>query len=515
MASTINEIIKESIETIRSEGLNLTPDNYSKIFCNVAKKRGVIIEDCQKIDKYSKKLDEKNRADINKFKVSTVDEFISYLVAKVNRANENDATKIINALVLLSKRVLQAVTLLHDKNATDLANSTLARLDFSQNLKSLEMMKDKWFDFITNYDDSFLNELDSYGKVNKEDLSLMVKDIVKLLKKENENSVYESIAPLIIASLTPSIASSMNDDLASISYELRKSPESLATSVIQQEIKKFITKRIELDKDEVKNKISLLDKLLDDINKKIFDLIDKSDVSNEQVKIIKKDLQSISFTKDSFESIHLKLVTIATSLETETKSLSSKMKEKHETIKKLHTRVKSLENALLLAKKESKEDFLTHVATKRALEGELKRAEESYKRYKTDYSLCFVDIDHFKMVNDTYGHEAGDIILSSVGKILKRYIRQVDFVGRYGGEEFLIILPNSDIKQAFHFANKVRSIIDSYKFMYKKERIAIGVSCGLAQRSRQKSMKETVEEADKMLYRAKEAGRNRVMPDFS
>ena len=490
-------------------------DNYSKIFCGVAKKRGVIIEDCQKIDKYSKKLDEKNRADINKFKVSTVDEFISYLVAKVNRANENDATKIINALVLLSKRVLQAVTLLHDKNATELANSTLARLDFSQNLKSLEMMKDKWFDFITNYDDSFLNELDSYGKVNKEDLSLMVKDIVKLLKKEDENSVYESIAPLIIASLTPSIASSMNDDLASISYELRKSPESLATPAIQQEIKKFITKRIELDKDEVKNKISLLDKLLDDINKKIFDLIDKSDVSNEQVRIIKKDLQSISFTKDSFESIHLKLVTIATSLESETKSLSSKMKANQETIKKLHTRVKNLENALLVARKESKEDFLTHVATKRALESELKRAEESYKRYKTDYSLCFVDIDHFKMVNDTYGHEAGDIILSSVGKILKRYIRQVDFVGRYGGEEFLIILPNSDIKQAFHFANKVRSIIDSYKFMYKKERITISVSCGLAQRSRQKSMKETVEEADRMLYRAKEAGRNRVMPDFS
>ncbi len=515
MASTINEIIKESIETLRSEGLNLTPDNYSKIFCGVAKKRGVIIEDCQKIDKYSKKLDEKNRADINKFKVSTVDEFISYLVAKVNRANENDATKIINALVLLSKRVLQAVTLLHDKNATELANSTLARLDFSQNLKSLEMMKDKWFDFITNYDDSFLNELDRYGKVNKEDLSLMVKDIVKLLKKEDENSVYESIAPLIIASLTPSIASSMNDDLASISYELRKSPESLATPAIQQEIKKFITKRIELDKDEVKNKISLLDKLLDDINKKIFDLIDKSDVSNEQVRIIKKDLQSISFTKDSFESIHLKLVTIATSLESETKSLSSKMKANQETIKKLHTRVKNLENALLVARKESKEDFLTHVATKRALESELKRAEESYKRYKTDYSLCFVDIDHFKMVNDTYGHEAGDIILSSVGKILKRYIRQVDFVGRYGGEEFLIILPNSDIKQAFHFANKVRSIIDSYKFMYKKERITISVSCGLAQRSRQKSMKETVEEADRMLYRAKEAGRNRVMPDFS
>lgn len=57
-------------------------------------------------------------------------------------------------------------------------------------------------------------------------------------------------------------------------------------------------------------------------------------------------------------------------------------------------------------------------------------------RYKIDYTLCFIDIDHFKMVNDTYGHEAGDVILSTVGKILRKYVRQVDFVGRYGGEEF-------------------------------------------------------------------------------
>ncbi len=514
MASTINEIIKDSIEKLRKEGLNFTPDNYSKIFCEVAKKKGVIVEDCQKIDKYSKKLDDKTKADLEKYKVSTIEEFISYLVTKINRANENESTKIINTLVLLSKRVLQAVSLLHDKKATELANSSLSRLDFSQNIQSLEMLKDKWFEFISNYDDSFLSQLDNYGRVRKDDLKLMVDDIIKILKKDDEGKIYESIAPLIIASLTPSIASSMNDDLASISYEIKNSPESLGTPAFQKEIKKIISKRIELDKEEVKNKISLLDKLLDDINKKIFDLIDKSDSSNKQVKIIKKDLENISFTKDSFESIHLKLVAIATSLETETKSLSQKMKADHNTVKKLQTRIRNLEKALINARKESKEDYLTHVATKRALDSELNRAEEAFRRYKTDYSLCFVDIDHFKMVNDTYGHEAGDVILSAVGQILKRYTRDVDFVGRYGGEEFLIILPNTDLNQAYHFANKVREIIKSYKFMYKKERINISVSCGIAQRSKEKSMKDTVEKADKMLYKAKEAGRNKVMPEL-
>ncbi len=515
MAGTINEIIRESLEKIKREKLNLTPDNYAKIFCGVASKKGVIIEDCQKVEKFVKKLDEKNRSDLKNFKITSVDEFISFLIAKVKRANESDSTQIINSLVVLSRRALQAITLLHDKKARELANSSLSRLDFSQNTKTIDMIKDKWFEFLTSYDDSYLKELDAYGKINKDDLAKMVRDIKKIIEKDDESSIYKIVAPLIIASLTPSIASSMNDDLASISYMLRNDPESLATEATQREIKRFIKKRIDLDKEEVQNKISSLDKLLDEINTKIFELINSSNISNKEVRNIKKDLANINFSKDSFESVHLKLVHIATSLETETKGLSDKMQRNHDTIKRLHTKVKNLENALIVAKKEGKEDFLTHAATKRALEEELKRVEVAYSRYKTDYSLSFIDVDKFKVVNDTYGHEAGDVILSTIGKILRKYVRQADFVGRYGGEEFLIILPSIDIKQAYYFSNKIRTIIESFKFMYKNERINITVSCGVSQRSKQSSSKDAVEAADKMLYKAKESGRNRVLPDFA
>jgi len=307
----------------------------------------------------------------------------------------------------------------------------------------------------------------------------------------------------------------MNDDLASISYILRNDPESLSSEATKREIKKFVKKRIDLDNEEVKKKISALDKLLDEINIKIFDLIDSSNVSNKEVKNIKKDLENINFSKDSFESIQLKLVHIATSLETETKGLSDKMQRNQDTIKRLHSKVKNLETALVTAKKEGKEDFLTHTATKRALDQELRRANEAYERYKTDFSVSFVDIDHFKVVNDTYGHEAGDVILSTIGKILRKYARQADFVARYGGEEFLIILPSIDIKQAFYFSDKIRTIIESFKFMYKGERINITISAGISQRSKQKTVKETVEAADKMLYKAKESGRNKVFPSFS
>jgi len=310
----------------------------------------------------------------------------------------------------------------------------------------------------------------------------------------------------------PSIASGMNDELATIGQELRSSPEALGTPALQREIKELIGKRIELDKTEVQKKISALDKILDEINKKLMELIQSSNLSHEQVKVIKADLQNINFSQDSFENVHVKLINIASSLENETRSLSERMVSNQETITKLQNRVTKLESALMVAKQEVKEDYLTHVATKRALANEMSRVEDAYMRYKIDYTLCFIDIDHFKVVNDTYGHDAGDVILSTVGKILRKYIRQVDFVGRYGGEEFLVILPSTELVQAVHFADKIRAIVEQFKFLYKNERIDVTVSCGVSQRSQQKSKDETLGAADAFLYKAKEAGRNQVMP---
>ena len=512
MASTINEIIKESFEKLRAEHLTFTPDNYNKIFCEVAKKKGVVVEDCQKVTKYIKKLDNKLAAEAKKINVSTLDQLLAFFVSRLNRGNQEQSEQLITSLVLLSKRTLQALSLLHNKKATILANASLDRLDMKQDLKSIETIKDKWFDFISSYDDTFLKQLDRFGKINKDDVEKMVFDIIKILNKDDNSEIYKVVAPLIVATLTPSIASSMNNDLATISYELRNSPESLSSAAMQEEIKYFIKKRIELDKAEVKSKISTLDKILNDINQKILSLIDTSNISGEQVRVIKKDLTNLNLKNDSFESVQEKLFHIANSLESETKGLSMKMVENQKTITKLHTRVKKLENALVIAKKESREDFLTNVATKRALDSEIKRVEEAYKRYKIDYTLCFLDIDHFKIVNDTYGHEAGDVILSTLGKILKKYLREVDFVGRYGGEEFLAILPNIDLEQGVLFASKIRKIIENYKFIYKNGRIDVKISCGVAQRSRCSSKEETVVSADKMLYKAKENGRNQVMP---
>jgi len=189
------------------------------------------------------------------------------------------------------------------------------------------------------------------------------------------------------------------------------------------------------------------------------------------------------------------------------------MKKEDEEIEKLRQKVHFLEGKLKELSKEVKTDFLTNIANKKAVTEELKKQEAIYQRYGTNYSVVFFDIDHFKNINDTYGHDAGDVILKSLGLLFKRYARDIDLIGRFGGEEFVAILPNTDKEGAYKFAEKVRQIIEKTKFMYKNTRINVTVSGGVASRNETNSAEETLKLADEKLYKAKKSGRNKICAD--
>ncbi len=512
MATKINDIIKESIKKMQEQKITFTPSNYHEIFCKVAKDKGFILEECMQLEKYIEKLDKALKQEIKNFKVKNLDELFVFLSSRLQRSLNSNSNEVLDALYLLTKRVLQAISVLHNKKAKDLADYSLEKLKTKNDIKEINRLKDKWFDFLTSYDDSFLNKVDGFCTADKSDLEKFVNSITKCLSSNNDKEIYKKLAPLVIATLAPSIASNVDDELATISYELRNSPEILATDSIQDDIKKMIKKRIELDKRELKKKFNEVDKILIEIEKRLLSLIDSSSTSNKNVIKVRDELKDIDFKADTFEVVQTKLIKIADSLELETRTLNEKMVQNQQMIKKLKLRNEKLEHALQVAKMESKEDFLTKLASRRALDEELKKVEEAYKRYKIDYSICFVDIDHFKTINDTYGHDAGDIVLSALGKILKKFTRDVDFVGRYGGEEFLVILPSIGIENAIEFAKKIKDIISNFKFMYKNERIDVKVSVGVSERKINKSLQETIKVADKMLYKAKKEGRNRVCP---
>ncbi|HPJ34844.1 MAG TPA: diguanylate cyclase [Spirochaetota bacterium] len=154
-------------------------------------------------------------------------------------------------------------------------------------------------------------------------------------------------------------------------------------------------------------------------------------------------------------------------------------------------------------------DYLTKTLTRRTLYEKLNLEYKIYKRYGNIFSVIMVDIDHFKKINDSYSHASGDIILSAVASIMKKAIRDTDSVGRYGGEEFIILLPQTDKNGAATVAEHLRKEISEFNF----HRIGtITVSCGVGQMKPEfKTVDELINEADQNLYRAKESGRNRVI----
>jgi len=160
----------------------------------------------------------------------------------------------------------------------------------------------------------------------------------------------------------------------------------------------------------------------------------------------------------------------------------------------------------------STRDELTGLYNRRyfieSLERELARA----KRYKRNLGFCMIDLDKFKDINDTYGHLAGDMTLSTIGGIFDEHFRQGDLTCRYGGEEFAVILPDTSLKNAMAVCERLRKKVSSHRFKYNSSDFSISISIGIALYNNlvHRSPVELVSAADQALYRAQKEGRNSV-----
>lgn len=178
----------------------------------------------------------------------------------------------------------------------------------------------------------------------------------------------------------------------------------------------------------------------------------------------------------------------------------------HEGEEKLRSQQSELEHL-------TKIDALTGVYNRRHLSEKIENEISRNNRYCANISVMMVDLDHFKNINDTYGHAAGDQILKIVSKLFKHSIRETDMVARYGGEEFCIILVETPLDEAMFVAEKIRAIIEEATLpMGDNQVIDVTCSIGVAQYHRSMRNSETlIAKADEALYRAKREGRNRVV----
>ena len=516
-AVTVSQIVKEALSEIKDRHLMLTPENYTEVYNEISKKYGFTTEESKKIEKYISRLGDDYKAQAISLHIKTVDEFVAFMTARLSHGAKNGTAQVVDdkklkSLNVFARRILQAISMLHNKDAKALAEQGMQLLARRYDEKNLEEMCLKWFDFVSSYDTEFLDFLKYYGVRDFDDLKTMSAELEKFLSQKNENAEENALVELLNFALEPSITKELGEELSIIRNVLKQNPQSLNSKEFQEKIKTFVDRRIEEDRTEIIEKVGSLNNILQSIGERISDIAASSQSSSAKVQSIKNDLKNVNLNANSIDHVKSMLIEIAGALEIESKELGLEMNSKQATISELQNRVKSLEKELEAAKLESKEDFLTKVATKRALMSEIQRIEEAYKRYGTDYSICFVDIDFFKKINDTYGHEAGDVILSAVAQVLKKNARKVDFVGRYGGEEFVILLPSTSLKDGVRFGEKLRSMIENFKFIYKNERIKVTISSGVATRSANLSDTMTLEGADKMLYLSKEGGRNQVMP---
>lgn len=152
-------------------------------------------------------------------------------------------------------------------------------------------------------------------------------------------------------------------------------------------------------------------------------------------------------------------------------------------------------------------DGLTGLHNHRAFQDYLEEQFQVAMRNKQPMSLILMDVDHFKQYNDTYGHQAGDEVLRRVAEILKEGVRDGDFVGRYGGEEFVVVLPRTDTENAIAVAERVRRSIESAEWTLRPVTASLGVA---SVRPDMETRQEVIEAADQALYEAKRNGRNRV-----
>jgi len=157
-------------------------------------------------------------------------------------------------------------------------------------------------------------------------------------------------------------------------------------------------------------------------------------------------------------------------------------------------------------------DPLTGCYNRRAFEVQLKGHAAGAGRHGKPLSVFMFDLDHFKSVNDTYGHLCGDEVLKEVSRLVRRNIRTEDIFARYGGEEFIAILPETDQAHAIELADRLRQKILALRMPFNKRTIRVTASFGVAQLGVGGDIEKLVEDADSMLYKAKFNGRNRVMP---
>ena len=333
------------------------------------------------------------------------------------------------------------------------------------------------------------------------------------LFKRNEEHLHKLVVELTDI-LAPSIDTKVCKEIDQLVANLSNSPSKLLDRTTISNIKKISYSRINNDRDILKNKTVDFLKLTNLLSKQFKKIIVTSDNSSDEFSKIKMELESLNISENSWREMDVlqaKLIDTISDLELSIQKHKTCLLEEKSNFNALEEKFEQLQQELDAAQKEKYIDYLTNILNRRAFDKELEKIEKKYQVFGSHYAVVFYDIDHFKKINDSYGHECGDAILKAYAAILKKLTRQGDTIARYGGEEFVVLINYTHIDEIIKYAKRIKDTVAKNDFIYKNNRIKLTFSAGVSFRKSYENYTEAVVAADELLYRAKSEGRDKII----
>jgi len=193
------------------------------------------------------------------------------------------------------------------------------------------------------------------------------------------------------------------------------------------------------------------------------------------------------------------------------RQLESQLERLNRRVQAMEAEGEQLRKRLQQKHEQAVRDPLTGLYNRLAYDERVAQEFKRWKRYRQPMALMVIDVDHFKRINDDYGHKAGDKALALIADQLRRHLRESDFLARFGGEEFVVLMPETEVDAARVAAEKLREAVQQCQFHYQGRQVPITVSAGLARLRDDDSVDRLFQRADQAMYRAKQAGRNRCV----
>jgi diguanylate cyclase len=340
----------------------------------------------------------------------------------------------------------------------------------------------------------------------------LTKELIKLKKHGNVNYFISSLEELI----SPSINHTIDEKIKKLVDKIKESPDDIFERRTIDKLKIISKERIELDRQVIKDKTADVVKLTQLMAKYFDRSLIQSGNSIQEINKIKKELDELELSSTSRRELILlqnKLIDTIYELGHNLKTSQDELIENQTKFATMQEHIEKLQHDLQSVKKQNNIDFLTGVLNRRAYDIEIEKLENQYQIFNNKYAIVFIDIDHFKIINDNHGHECGDTILKTFANLLNALTREGDIIVRYGGEEFVSIIIYDDLEEVKKYAYRIKKIIEENNFIYNDLKFKITFSAGVSIREKYDCYHTAVNNADDLMYKAKRTGRAKIIFD--